>query len=88
MSYSIRTSNPLDLSADALAFMEKRIDYDGGTAPVYVGYAKQPNSNVDDPIWFIIQITNDVNDNPTHIQLPDQGVAFKYEWAIRSSYFS
>ena len=88
MPQVIKDYSQFDVQIDGLALLEKRIDYDGGTSPVYVGYTRQPDEATDAAVWFLIKMTNDGNGNPTRVQLPDDGVQFKYTWDDRATYFS
>lgn len=88
MVQKIKDYTWFDVQVEGMTFMEKRIDYDGGTSPVYVGYTREPNASVNDPVWYLQKLTNDGNGNPTRVQQPDNGVQFKYTWTSRATYFT
>lgn len=76
----------LDIYGDVETFLEKRIAYTGDN-PVYVAWTKGANAATSAEVWFIIKLTYS-GDNPTRIQLPDDGPAFKYAWDDRATLFS
>lgn len=56
------------------------IDYDGGTNPIYVGYADKGLATAQQG-WFILKLTWDVNNNPTVIKSVGNAI-----WDSRTSY--
>lgn len=76
----------LQVSAAAETFLEKRIEYTGDN-PIYVGWTKTPNAATSEASFFITKLTYS-GDNPTRIQLPDDGAVFNYAWDDRASLFT
>jgi len=71
---------------DASGELEIRIDYSGGTNPIYVGWAI-PGSLAGSTVWKIIKLTWDGNDNPTRVQHASDAPSYSYEWDERATYF-
>lgn len=83
-----RTPDISSVSAvwDAAGELEIRVDYDGGTNPIYVGWAI-PGSTTAEAAWKIIKLTFDGNDNPTRIEHASDAPGFSYVWDDRASLF-
>lgn len=77
----------LDVEGFMSQFMEIRIDYVGGDNPIYVGYNRTPNADVDASTWYIVKLTYS-GSNLTRQQLGSLGVTFSYSWTNRATYFS
>ena len=73
--------------AEFSSFMEMRMENDANGNPIYIGYNKTPNAGTASASWFIVNVTYDANQSPTHQQLPNQGVRFIYVWDDRATYF-
>ncbi|MHB1059993.1 MAG: hypothetical protein ACYC0F_19190 [Rhodanobacter sp.] len=76
----------METRADTFVFMEKRIDYAGGSVPIYIGYNKQPNADTSDDSWYIFKLTYS-GSNLIYQQLPNRGPTFSYVWNDRANYF-
>lgn len=59
------------------------IDYNGGTVPVYVGYAI-PGSSTASPLWAIQYITYDGNNNTLSTQWSPNYSSFGDIWTNRA----
>lgn len=68
-------------------FLEKRMDYDGSNNMIYVGYSQHINADPAVDTWYIVKLIYDVSNNLTRYELPSGGVAFKYIWNSRTTYF-
>lgn len=77
----------LELRGDVMNFLELRMENDGNGNPIYIGYSKKINAGTDVAVWFIVKITYDGNQSPTHQQLPNRGLTFDYIWDDRATFF-
>jgi hypothetical protein len=68
--------------------LEKRMDYEGGSQVVYIGYTQIANASQTAPVWFIVKCNYDGNGNLNYYQLPNAGLGFVYAWSARASYFA
>lgn len=71
---------------DASGELEIKIDYSGGTNPIYVAWAI-PGTATSVAKWKIIKLTWDGNDNPTALQHANDAPGFNYEYDERATYF-
>ena len=55
---------------------------------LYIGRNLTPNASQSDPTWYIKKLHYDSNGCLSRVQLPDSGIGFFYEWALRATYFS
>lgn len=77
----------LEIMSDFSTFCELLMENDVNGNPIYIGYNRTPNAGQSVPTWFIVKITYDANQSPTHQQLPNQGAQFVYSWTNRATYF-
>jgi len=77
----------LSLFGKADMFYEKRIENDGSGNPLYIGYTNKAGATEDDEVWFIVKLTYTAG-YVTRVQLPDDGVGFKYAYSARATLFS
>jgi len=61
------------------------IDYDGGTNPIYVGFAEAGVNSADEK-WRIMKLTWDGNDNPTSVKWASGNESAVYIWDSRAGY--
>jgi hypothetical protein len=74
------------LDYESLKGWETRIDYNGGTNPIYVGKAEE-GSATSAAVWQIKKLTWDANDNPTRIQFASDKDSFTAIWDNRAALF-
>lgn len=86
MPQEINDFSYLELRGDAGMFFEKRMENDGNGNPIYVGFNRTQNADVDESSWFIVKITYS-GTAVTRYQLPDNGPQFKYDWTNRANFF-
>lgn len=67
---------------------EIRLENDNGGSVLYVGKNIVPDAPTDDPSWYIKKLSYDGNGFVNRVQLPDDGIGFKYAWDDRASIFS
>jgi hypothetical protein len=87
MALRVTDFSNISPSGDVTDFFEIRMENDANGNPVYVGYCKTPNAGMSVACWYIIKLSYDANQSPTHQQLPNRGVKFTYIWDDRASYF-
>ena len=75
------------VTMDRFAHLEKRIEYDVGNNPIYVGYAA-PGSATSAAVWFITKQTFDGSDNMTRQQVANDKPSFTSIYDDRASLFS
>jgi len=83
-------SNILDIGEQTIkntSFYETRIENDSAGNPLYVGRTPIPNGDPADTIWFITKLLYDGNVFLEHVQMPNDGLTFKYAWDQRATYF-
>lgn len=88
LNQKINDYSKFDVEIDGLFLMEKRMENDVDGNPIYVGYTRMANEDVDSLAWFIQKIHYDGSGNVERVELPDQGVRFIYAWSQRTTYFS
>jgi hypothetical protein len=76
----------LNVTGLAAQFLEIRIDYNGGSNPVYVGYSLVPQADDNAPVWYIVMLDYTAG-NLTAQHLGTLGNQWTYIWANRASYF-
>ena len=69
-------------------FFESRFENDSNGNPVYSAWSPIPDADPAEPVWYIKKIFYDDNQSIVRVQLPDDGVGFKYAYDDRASYFS
>ncbi len=62
-----------------------KVDYDGGSNPVYIGEAK-PGTATSEKGWRIKKISWDASNNPTEVLWANGSNAFAFVWDDRASY--
>lgn len=77
----------LNLRGDVTNFLELRMENDVNGNPIYIGYSQYANAATYAEVWFIVKVTYDANQSPTHQQLPNAGINFSYVWNDRATYF-
>lgn len=60
------------------------VDYDGGTNPIYIGYA-EPGTATSDGLWLIQKLTWDVNNNVTSVLFADGRNEYGSVWDDRAA---
>jgi len=65
--------------------LKVRFDYDGGTLPIYIGYA-MPGTATSALGWRIVKITYDGSENITAIDFAESSNGFAFEYDERTSY--
>lgn len=70
--------------AEGDSILQVRIDYAGGSDPIYIGWA-YPGANYTHAKWRIVKVTW-VSSNPTEVQFADQVSTFIKVWNDRTSY--
>lgn len=73
------------LISEGASTLQIRIDYVGGTNPIYVGYA-EPSANYGQAKWRIVKISWDANNNPTRVAFADGVSTFTKIWSSRATY--
>jgi hypothetical protein len=63
---------------------QQKLDYQGGTFVVYIGWAT-PGASTANPVWKIRKFTYDANNNVTAIQYANADVGFTQIWDNRAS---
>jgi hypothetical protein len=76
----------IQLDWESVKGWETRIDYSGGTNPIYIGKAEE-GSATSTAVWQIMKLTWDVNDNPTRVQYASDSDAFSHIWDNRATLF-
>lgn len=66
---------------------ETRVENDANGNPLYVGKSVVPQAETDLPIWYIRKVSYDANGFLARVQLPYEGLGFKYVWDLRGTYF-
>jgi hypothetical protein len=67
---------------------EIRLENDNGGSVLYVGKNITPNADTAAPTWYIKKLSYDGNGFVDRVQLPDDGIGFKYAWDDRTNIFS
>ena len=62
-----------------------RVDYVGGTNPIYIGRASTDTTVTDTAVWQVVKITWDGNNNPILIEFADGNEAFDNIWNDRAT---
>lgn len=83
----VKEFSKIESKADVTYFLEMRMENDANGNPIYIGYSKTPNAGTAAALWYIVMVTYDANQSPTHQQLPNAGVQFTYVWDDRATYF-
>lgn len=74
-----------DVKYEKLRPWTLKIDYDGGTNPIYMGKARAGTAT-SESYWQIRKFTWDGNDNPTDRKWADGVTTFTKEWDERGNY--
>ena len=67
---------------------EVRTDYNAQGQILYIGKNITPNASTALQNWYVKKLLYDINGNLERVQLPDNGLGFRYSWDLRSTYFS
>lgn len=67
---------------------EVRLENNSTGSVLYVGKNITPNASTSDKTWYIKKLSYDGNGFVDRVQLPDDGIGFKYSWDDRGTYFS
>jgi hypothetical protein len=73
------------LSDEDLYDVRLENDVDGNV--IYVGKNITPNASTAVNTWYVKKLTY-TGGFVTRVQLPDNGIGFKYSWDARATYFS
>ena len=82
----IKDFSYLQVRGLASQFLETRIDYVGGSNPIYIGYNTTPNASEDVATWYIVKLSY-TGINMERQQLGNLGIQFAYVWTDRATYF-
>jgi len=63
----------------------KLVDYEAGTNPVYIGYAR-PGSLTSGDVWQILKLAYDVNSNVVSMKWASGSNDNKFVWDDRATY--
>ena len=67
---------------------EIRLENNNSGSVLYVGKNITPNAPTSEASWYIKKLSYDGNGFVNRVQLPDDGIGFKYAWDDRASIFS
>ena len=67
---------------------EIRTENSGSGQILYIGKCQSPGGDTAEPIWFIKKLYYDGMNFLNRVQLPDDGLGFKYAWDDRATYFT